>query len=50
MDNEAPMFQHIVNPKERMIASLEYLKEKATKGQLNRAYYKAKRIINGIYY
>lgn len=50
MDNEMPMFQHIVNPKDRMIASLEYLKEKATKGQLNRAYYKAKRIMNGIYY
>lgn len=50
MDNEEPMFQHITNPKERMIASLTYLQETATKGQLNRAYHKAKRIMNGIYY
>ena len=50
LDNEAPMFQHIENPKERMLASLEYIKKTATKGQLNRAYYKAKRILNGIYY
>lgn len=50
MDNEQPMFQHITNPKERMIASLVHLQKIATKGQLNRAYHKAKRIMNGIYH
>jgi len=49
LDNKDPRFEHIENPKERMIASLEHLKEKASEGKLSKAYYKAKKIINGRY-
>lgn len=49
LDHKEPVFGHIENPKERMIASLEHLKEKASDGMLSKAYYKAKNITNGRY-
>ena len=49
IDNYQPEFMEIKNPKERFIKSLEYLKENASKGDLNRAHAKAKTLIYGRY-
>ncbi len=49
LDNIQPEFMHIENPKDRMLESLNYLKENTTKGELNRSYFRAKRIMYGRY-
>tara|TARA_R110002073_G_scaffold88016_2_gene208986 strand:+ start:3224 stop:3613 length:390 start_codon:yes stop_codon:yes gene_type:complete len=50
LDNKQPEFIDIINPKERMITALNYLKDNASEGDLNRAFYKSKRILNGRFY
>ena len=50
LDNKEPKFINIDNPKDRMLAALEYLKENASVGDLKRAYSKAKKILHGRYY
>mgnify|MGYP001250198665 CR=1 FL=1 len=49
LDNIQPEFIDIENPKDRMLESLNYLKENTSKGDLNRAYFKAKKIMYGRY-
>jgi len=49
LDNIQPEFIDVENPKDRMIKSLYYLKENTSKGDLNRAYFKAKKIMYGTY-
>ena len=49
LDNHQPEFIEIKNPKKRILKALEYLKENTSKGDLNRAYYKAKGILHGRY-
>lgn len=50
LDNKEPKFINIKNPKERLLTALEYLKENTSKGDLNRAFHKAKAILHGRYY
>lgn len=50
MDNKEPKFIHIENPKDRMLAALYYLKENSKRGELSRAFNKARQILSGRYY
>lgn len=49
IDNYQPEFSDVLNPKERVLKSLEYLKENTSTGDLNRAHHKAKGIMYGRY-
>lgn len=50
LDNKEPKFISIKNPKDRVIAALDYLKLNTTELQLRNAFYKAKQIMYGRYY